>query len=155
MAAALSRLLSELLLDASTPNRLPEDVRGTLYATVSTALRAFSPQEVQPVLETLVPCAWAEFATPEVPGSKGVAQPAGALKVVQGATTDAKANGKVLAACGVIKPVQKQFPCVCNKQWCAACPLVLYVGQAQLIGIYPLHEESDNLCDRNDPFMTN
>lgn len=100
MAAALSRLLSELLLDASTPNRLPEDVRSDLYATVSTAMRAFKPQDTQPMLETLVPCAWAEFATPEDPSSKAAAQTTGALKVATGgsvAGTEAKASGTGLS----------------------------------------------------------
>lgn len=81
MAAALSRLLSELLLDASTPNRLPEDVRADLYSTVAAALRSFPLQETRPVQETLVPCAWAEFATPADPNSGDAARTAGPLKL--------------------------------------------------------------------------
>ena len=93
MAAALSRLLSELLLDASTPHCLPEDIRSGLYATVTDAIRAFRRQETQPMLETLVPCAWAEFAAPEGPGGNAAGQSSGALKVAQGVATDTKVNG--------------------------------------------------------------
>ena len=34
VSAALCRLLSELLLDASTPHHLPEDVRADLYLSL-------------------------------------------------------------------------------------------------------------------------
>jgi hypothetical protein len=93
MAHALTRLLSELLLDASTPDVLPEEVRAELYATVGIALQAFELKETQCVLETLVPCAWAEFATPEVQSNNGAPHSTGPLKVAVGPAADTQANG--------------------------------------------------------------